>query len=872
MVEGVQDTPENLEKRFGIPHRLSVRVVALTGMGVKVTASVLEDAAKKREYADFLLSDALYRAARKGGKALRKVFEGREEITLAEGRKGAVIALSEELVAERVLPPALSGRGLPVPHGEETAQSFSLINELVLRTSPDNEALKEEKLRFFTSPFWRERIEALRKIMMLASQDADRAGVLFFALRDEDHRIIGEAVKSFKGMGFSSAVIDALVEFVRGTAAERAKAVERLLRSAAGAGPKEADILLAVVTRLVRDEGFAEQRGDLLKVLRVFLRGRETSSRDLGEIVRLLTRNMPPEKEEAQLILRDLLLSIGKGATGVLCDTLWEEIEGMPPGGERTFLFTLLGRLETRKAEMERLDAMLIEEEIPRGIELGLDLNAYLYLVVRRIRAVFPPLLEYSRSLSEERRALVFRLLGEALAHADLKPGARAHRAKALIALAERSGGSARRAILRARLHQLDDLPATLMRRLAYLFLSLLESEFFPRLNQEIWSAFRALGWHASDALLDHVAEASNDLSLRKECLSLLQRLLLESGETDPPKKQVRQLVARLEALSTDPDFPLRNEATPLLGAALLHPALTRKETLRIATRLVRTLRADYTPGDVGALPFLARCSRVGAGLKQRMIRRVLRILEEGDDSRIAREVRGPDGLVLEMEKGTTIHTQQIPCAIRALQEAALSLAPEEPGSVYMIARTFMRKWGEIRRWRKVWGLESRRAMLLALAQIAASPQVPPPLAAEIFLFLTRQFFRMPHEHNLAEAVALPLFEGRFQKTGRIATKILEQLLAVVSEGESVSADEAGRYLLYAARVASAPHALHRSPEGKNLITLLLDRLEQRTHLGYREDLEALDTLAGSDHLPKNVNERAKALYALAESIRVPAE
>ncbi|MHC4597857.1 MAG: hypothetical protein ACYS47_02515, partial [Planctomycetota bacterium] len=767
MVEGIVDTPDNLEARFGIPRRLAVRIAALAGFGVQVTPALLEEFTRKKKLKNLFLSDEVMQAAKEGGKALRRALAGVKDLELVEREGGFIAALSEELLAERVLPPALSSRGVPVPlPGETPSQKLPLLNELLLGTPQGDTDLRNEKIRFLTSPAWEERLEALRRIVLFSLPAADKAGVLFFALRDDDHRIISEAVKAFKEIGLSPHIADSLIELIRGDEKARSQALEWLLQKTVRIERHESDILVAVTARLIRDEGFERLKAPLLKLLRAHLRGRDSSPGEVREMVRILTRNVPPHQEDAQLTLRDLLLSIGKGSTAVLCDALWEEIEGLPFSAHRTFLFTLLGRLESRKSGLDNLDRVMREEEIPRALERGHDLTAYRYFLHRRYTQLAPALLATAQQEGEERRSLLFRLLGEALAGLELKPGARTHRVKALLALAERSGKSARRSLLRTGLHRLQDLPLTLRRRFAPLCLSVLESEFFPERNQEVWYAIRGLGWPSVPALTAFIAEEANDPRLRKECLALLKEFLSEGEAFPATRKELLDFLAWLEGVTSNPDFSLRNELRPLLGIALLHARLARKQTVRIAAQLVRRLRGDYSPGDVGALPFLARSPRVGAELKRTMIRRLLPILDEGSDRPVASESAGEEGMVLNVEDGTRIHTQQLPAALAALKEAALALASEDPGMTYMIARTLMRKWEKLTRWETVWGISSRTELLRALGEMVRSPALSPPLTAEIFLFLTQQFFAVPHELHLAEVVTLPIFEGRFPKVG----------------------------------------------------------------------------------------------------------
>jgi hypothetical protein len=869
LVKGIADNPDNLESRFGIPRRLAVRIAALAGYGVQVTPALLEDVSRKPALAEFLLSDDLFQAAKEGLATLRKTVAGVGDLEFLTGEGGSIIALAEEVIAERVLPPAISGATAPIRRpGETPAQHLPLLNELLLGTPEGDHALRREKIRFLTSADWQERMEALRKILMFDLQPGDKAAVLFFALRDDDHRIISEAVKAFKQMGLSANIADALIEVIRGDETARHQALDWLLHASTKVRRQESDILVAVTARLIRDEAFQDLKAKILKLLRAHLRGRESSPREIREIVRILTRDVPPQQEDAQLTLRDLLLSIGKGNADFLCEALWEELEGIPWGAHRTFLLTLLGRMEMRKAGLERLDRLLTQEEFPKAVERGHDLTVYRYLLKRRYKELFPPLLEMAQKQGEEKRAMIFRGLGESLQDADLKPRAAAHRIKALLAMAERSGKSVRRALLRAKLHLLPNLSMTIRRRFASLFVNTLESEFLPQVNQEVWGAIRGLGWQAFGALSEFVAEDANDPRLRKESLGILKSLLLDAETFPVEGKEINRFLEWIESLLTRPAFSLRNEVAPLLGVALLHPRIAHRQISRIAAGLIRRLRGEYTPGDVGALPFLARSPRIGSELKRKMIRRLLGILDEGENLQIASETTTDQGKLLEIQEGTPVHTQQLPAAILALKEAALNLAAEDQGVAYMIARTFMRKWEDLTRWRRIWGFSSRGGLLKALGEMARSPHVPPPLAAEIFLFLTHQFFENPHELHLAEAVSLPLFEGRFPKAEGIATRVLQLLLEIAQDSESVGPDEAGRFLLSAAHVAASPNAFVRSGKGKATVTHLLDLLEHRINLGFKEDGEALRVLAAASPLQKPMRDRA---HALAQ-IHVPLE
>ena len=72
--------------------------------------------------------------------------------------------------------------------------------------------------------------------------------------------IIGEAVKAFREIGLSPGFADALIELIRGDEAAREQALDRLLLAPAGRDRREADILVAVTARLIRDEAFQDLR------------------------------------------------------------------------------------------------------------------------------------------------------------------------------------------------------------------------------------------------------------------------------------------------------------------------------------------------------------------------------------------------------------------------------------------------------------------------------------------------------------------------------------------------------------------------------------------------------------------------------------
>jgi hypothetical protein len=863
VVEGVVDSPENLVGRFKISRRLAVRIGALVGVGVQVSPTLLEEAVRKAPVEDLLLSDALLEAARGGLDPLRAFLAGAPELALA-GENGNVVALAEELIAERVLPVALRPPGglVPAPRLAPT-RNLPYINELLLSATPDDEEIRAAKIKFLTGRDADERLEALRKILLSHLTPAEKAGILFFALRDEEHLVIGEAIKAFKEIGLSATLADALVELIRGSPAKRSETIEMLVREASSAKEKEGDVLVAVMGRLLRDEEFQPFKARLLKVLRALLRGREGAPEEIREMVRLLVRHVPPDLEDAQITLRELFLSLAKGRSQDLSEALWEEIDSPRIPAQRTFLLSLIGRIETRKAGLDKLDRILVEEEIPQALERGGDLSPFRYVLQRRCGPLFPRLLAMARDMGEERRAVVFRALAEALGEADLTDAARVHQARSLLTLAERSGKLAHRAILRAGIHRLPGLQPALRRRFASLHLSLLEPEFFLEHNREVWAALRELGWCAFEPLADFVASEANDIRLRRESLAILKEFLTREEAYPADEKTVARFVARMRDLSDNHGFSLRNEVTPLLGAALLNGRVPRREVDRIAARLVRRLREGYEPGDVGALPFLARSPRVDPDLKERMIRRLLRILDEGEQARVTRESSGDGGRLLEILEGGPIHTQQIPAAIEALQEAAVALGASDPGPAYMIARTFMRRWEEIVRWERVWGLASREALLRALGEMARSPAVAPTLAAEIFVFLARHFLARPLEPYLAEAVVVPLHADRFEKTVGIGAKILRKLLEVVEDPESVGPSDAGRYLLAAAHVASAPHSPVLEGPDRALAARLLEYLERRVRLGFVEDRQALDLIAEAAGLPRKIREKAESILAL---------
>ncbi len=364
-----EKNPETLMGRYGIGRRLAVRVVALLSKNVAVSGTLLAAAADDAGAERLLLSPQLLKDPRAlTEKALCKHgaeldFPEAELLRLVEGEPEGwrVIALEDDLLAEQ----AGGAEEGPVPEAlglvratprEMTAQE---THELF---SPEEVA--RLKLTVLTSQNPDERVEAIRKLVFVPMDGAQKAGIFLTVLtdREAEPRVRREAVRSLELIGFRQDMADA----VRGLFAEEpgaaVYAVQRLSALLREAQPGESALVLAVVL------GVLDQSQDseiVRELLRLAARSAATLVSDYHrseQFFRAAVHHLSRDFDGLHMDVEAAMTACAEQAPGLAADLTWTELQRAESPRVRGLLLNLYESLAETPEQIGDLARRAVDE------------------------------------------------------------------------------------------------------------------------------------------------------------------------------------------------------------------------------------------------------------------------------------------------------------------------------------------------------------------------------------------------------------------------------------------------------------------------------------------------------------------------------
>ncbi len=417
---------------------------------------------------------------------------------------------------------------------------------------------------------------------------------------------------------------------------------------------------------------------------------------------------------------------------------------------------------------------------------------------------------------------------------------------------------------MRSGLHARPGMGAALRSRFARLFVKILNTEFLPEYNAEIYEAMRSLGFAAAGPILDFIGVELRDTRQRLELVEILDGFLADAGVVaGVGKAEFRRFLIRLEALAGGANPVVANRVAAMAGTLILNPAAPAGAVELLSRRCLAKLKSrKYGPGDVAQAACIAESPAVHADLKKDLTRLLIKVLNADQKQAVAEEVKEADGTLLKALAGADVHTMLIPAALRGLAAAAASIGGEAPFP-QMIARSLMRKFEETESMKTVWSLKNRRLVLDTLAGMLSSGAARETMKQEILVFLAKLFWKDPTEHSVVEVLSIALHQGAVEGSAALASGVGRRLLDVGMGASRLGPSETDPFLLAAARILAGPNSVASAGQE---IGLCVDLLERRATQGSEKAIEALRLMLGGKTVPDALKARAEKILS-----RVPA-
>lgn len=863
-MQGVRMDVDQLIDTYGVSRRLAVRIAALLARGIEVSPTLVEIAGAGSPFEKFLLHKDLFENADRLSKeqvariAAETSADSEGPLTLAETGGAKVIALEEELLAEK---PAEPASDVALVRHERAAEPVKFLDEKERRELFNREEIAHLKLEVLAGRDAEARISALRKLVFAPVGTQEKGGIFLRALMDRSAEVRGEAIKALESLGFERDTADAVRRILEGDEKARHGALRRLGDLLNRLQPGEQRVVLAVLVEVFRESSIKGEHDPLLQLLKELTPILPAHPEIVPEMARVAVQQMLSDPQRLGASMRDLLDGFAAAAPEAVTAKLWEECETVRDPKPRAILLGLLAEVEKSDAGRSRLcEAIALElvredmDEMSRQ-KLGHNLAA---LGDDAAEA----LLRQYESGSNAKRAMLASFLDVLGVDKDVSDELRNRIAAQLTASLASADRPLRQEIFRSRLFGLPVIDDSIKRRLADELITLLKVDFGgPETADRAALLLEKLGPVAADGLLEYLKkrlpEQEADAVSR-----LLGRVLSAPEASGSPAIQqaAHYLLDRLTQREATGGYAIAVAQIVTAG----HMEEESKEALDIL--MDRFARFGHTGDVIEAISLLA--SRDFADASQRV--RAVHILGElldrpaKADETTMREVSAGGTKQFEITGRVEFDSEILPAAVRGLCRIALAAATLE-GPRERIVAQFIRIWRQVAAWEVVWGPRSSQTLAEALGDMAAHENTNDEARAEIIAALGIAVERISVVRALNRIYARATDDEKVNELiVDSATNVLDQWIQ-----PEISPEELQEVLAAVTEAAARPTLNARRATTRKLrervVGLVLDAM-RAGHAWHRPLLEKLDNCPS---MPRRQRTRVREALAKTAIVKV---
>lgn len=870
-MDGVRLAKDDLIRTYGVSQRLAVRVGALLARGVEVSAALLEMAGPGSAIERLLLRPELIAEGQALDDALlsRLARETRAEaegpMAVARTERGQVIALAEELLAEKgwqaakdekpdLLPARQMAAGMPAPllAPAETRHLFSA------------DEIARLKLEALAGRDADARVSALRKLVFAPISDHERGGICLRALLDSSGPVRAEAIRAIEQLGFNRDTADAMQSLFSGDPRAREAALRRIGDLMGTLAPGERRIVLAVLVAAFRESAPRDANDPLLRLWQSLTPSLGGEADAAPELARVCVQHLLAEPRRLGPAMRELLDALAAAAPEPVLRKLWDEIDTVTDAFARMLLLGVLLEHDTDAVRAPRLARMAVEEllrgesdEVARQ-KLGYNLGALGEAAAEALLARF------ASAALVEKAALVSFL--DALCM-DERVGAKTRDAvaRALIDTLKIADRRLRLATLNARCLWQAPLGRKLRRGLVEELLPLVRAHERTEVADQAAGLLERLGEVSVDGLNELMRERpalpQADLAAR-----ILGRILSRESIEPATRKTAAEVF----------EFALARVAMPANQAGGYAEALWRiggspavsdaRAREALEALLDRFGKARYSGDLAEGIGALAAGPRATAEQRVRAAQLLGQVVDRpvGREETRMRETVTPKGKVYHVTGRVEFDTDTAPAAVSAL--AALAVSDHVPeGLRGQMTALLLRVWKDVAEWKSVWGPRSSEALALALARVAAAPVSSDETRSQIIDALTLAIDRQSVVRALGEVFgALRASPGAQRTAVSAGLRVLDEW----AEPE-VAPEQLCQALTTAAAAVTAQDAVPRGGDGRELMKRTAGLLFDALRAGHAWCRPILQSMADSPAVSRAL--RADIADRLARTAVLPA-
>jgi hypothetical protein len=828
---------ETLMGRYGIGRRLAVRVVALLSKNVAVSGTLLAAAADDEGAERLLLSPQLLKDPRALDEAALQRqaaelgFAEAELVRLVEGEPAGwrVIALEDDLLAEQA-----GGAGGP------QAEALSLVRAGPREISAQEthelfgpEEVARLKLTVLTSQNADERVEAIRKLVFVPMDGAQKAGIFLTVLtdREAEPRVRREAVRSLELIGFRQDMADA----VRGLFAEEPEAavyaVQRLSALLREAQEGEAALVLAVVLEVLDQSQNSAIVRELLRLVARSAPMLVTNYQKCEQFFRAAVQHLARDFDELHLDVEAAISACAEQAPQMAADLMWTELQRAESPRVRGLLLNLYESVAATPDQVGELARRALDEILNPALPESEKARLRYALVRLGEPAALVALDRIAQSTGAQRAELI-RVLDTVCTESAVADETLQNTISALLDLLKLADTMTRRTILQTAILGDQRAAEPLQRELAGELLALMEELNLPDSLDLIQNTLEKIGTAALGPTFEFMDRSYPAETAERAALTLgriFEDRPQEAAETAEDDALAGRVLERCLGLLADEAVDSGAFALALAGACgYSRPgAGAFDEALR---RLREALwQRSYSMDILDALAVMAGSPNARAEHQQQLFELFDAICRYQTRAGMGKVRETEEGTVYEFGREMQFDIRIVPSAVRGLERICISEQAAAQLRTDIVKRLLV-LWEGVANVRVIWGPAAIEALVRAMCSAACAPQATPLMRARLGESLLRFLNKISVVRSIGQIFSRPDAEPQ---TLRLALRAGHEVLDAYQAAD-VQDDERRLALLHTAGAIAANPVLE--PDDA-LVQKLRDRTLQALYRGLREGM-----------------------------------
>ena len=773
MVKGIRLTASSLVDRYGIPEGAARRIARLASAKVDVTEEVARAAASDEAIAALLVSPRLRSAAKSAAKPL--TTERLQAIRESLGVGGSAIELvvlpkrtwrTIAFEREQGALPALTPVGVSTPMTPSELQTLFTADEV-----------KRLKLFVLTSAEPKERITAIRRLVLAPGTTREKGAVLLAALSDDDPQVRLEAIKALVPLGLAPDIAREARRLVSGTDKQKIGAAGRIGELAADAGQGEVSVLLTLVAGALRAELPSEARRALVESLVSAAPVLTEDQSQLAGAVSLLAEQLAERPTELSRPVRHALSALGAEDPDGTLDALEAEAQHVPDDQARRLLLGALSSLHVPQARRRQI-AESMTKELLAAPEPETDCLGIANALCRWGEVAADVLLDALNRAPRQQKSFMLRILDDIASRRDCPLRAKKAVAGKFLGMLKTDTPTTRAILLECEIFSDHALPSSLRAEIAAELIQHVHEFGSPRMIDAIEDTIAKLGTPAIDPLSSLLTEGVRDRE-RISAARVLGELVARLHGTGPRRSQFAVTVLMTCVRQLDKGFPDRNVLAAAIGRMCTSRAMPSDTVRRVARGLrVRVGKEPYSFGLLEGLGQLAASPNVELETRVEVAESLLRLLEVELPEMHSKRFTGGEKTVFIAGNEAAAYTDMIPILLDGLSNVCVHAG--SPALHSRLVEALIRKWHQASSWRLIWGPANTLKLAEVLGDIAMAPNSGRETRVEIAEALGSSSDMLPVLRVLGRLFATDTSSPRM---GGLAALVAQHLLDRMAPG-----------------------------------------------------------------------------------------